>query len=104
MLRIILTVTVLLFMSSVIANASVSKGQKLYLKKLKSSCHMNGAVMSAKHSMSEWTDLHENKKLAAELKSICPKVKNSSLKEKFLLHYFDFFKKYAKDSGNIPSC
>ena len=104
MIKIVLTVVVLLSMSNVVVNASVSKGQKLYLKKLKSSCHMNGAVMSAKHSMSEWTDLYKNKKLAAELKSICPKVKSSSLKEKFLPHYFDFFKEYAKDSGNIPSC
>ena len=100
----ILSIVVLLSLSSIVANATVAKGQKLYLKKLKSSCHMNGAIMSAKHSMSEWTELYESKKLAEELKNLCPKVKDSSLKEKFLPHYFDFFKEYAEDSGNIPSC
>jgi hypothetical protein len=104
MIKIIFTLTVLLVMSSVVANASIVKGQKLYLKKLKSSCHINGAIMSAKHSISEWENLYESDELAVELKRICPKVKDTSLKEKFLPHYFDFFKEYANDSGNIPSC
>ena len=104
MIKTILTVVLLLSMGSIVANATVAKGQKLYLKKLKGVCGMNGAEMSVKHSMSEWTKLYESKKLAGELKRICPKVKDKSLKEKFMPHYFDFFKEYANDSGNIPSC
>ena len=103
-MKIVLTVMVLLSMSSVVANASVTKGQKLYLKKLKGACGLNGAQMAVKHSMNEWSDLYKSKKLASELKNICPKAKDKALKEKFLPHYFDFFKEYANDSGNIPSC
>jgi len=100
----ILTTLIFVAFSAVTANADVSKGQKLYLKKLKGTCGVNGAVMATKHSMGEWKTLYESKQLAGELKKICPKVKDKSLKEKFLPHYFDFFHEYASDSGNIPSC
>jgi len=100
----ILSVALLVAVGSVSASADVAKGQKLYLKKLKSACGFNGGIMAAKHSMSEWKHLYEDKKLAQELKHICPKAKESSLKEKFMPHYFDFFNEYASDSGNVPSC
>ena len=100
----IVTATLLVAVSSVSVSADVNKGQKLYLKKLKSSCGFNGGIMAAKHSMKEWKHLYESKKLAQEIKHICPKVKEKSLKEKFMQHYFDFFNNYASDSGNIPSC
>jgi hypothetical protein len=58
--------------------------------------------MAGKHSQYEWTSVKDD--LAKEIKNICPKVKDRSLKEKYLPHYFDFFYEYANDSGNVPSC
>jgi hypothetical protein len=102
MIKIALAALVMLTMSATTLSADVAKGQKLYLKKLKGACGMNGAKMAAKHSQMEWEDLKDN--LAEEIKSICPKVKDKALKEKYLPHYFDFFHEYANDSGNVPSC
>ena len=39
--------------------------------------------------------------MADEIKNICPSAED---KAKYLNHYFDFFKEYASDSGNVPSC
>jgi len=103
-LKIIISSLLLISLSAVSLNADATKGQRLYLKKLKGICGFNGAIMAAKHSMSEWASLQEKHKLADELKKFCPKVKENALKEKFMPHYYDFFYKYAKDSGNIPSC
>ena len=103
-IKIALATLVMLSMSTVTLNADVKKGQKLYLKKLKSVCHLNGAKMAVKHSQSEWKGLNESGKLANELKNLCPKATESALKDKYLQHYFDFFFEYANDSGNVPSC
>ncbi len=85
-------------------NADVAKGQKLFTKKLKSACGISGAALAGKHTQGEWTEIHEAGKIADEIKAICPKVKDSALKEKYIPHYFDFFKEYGSDSGNVPSC
>nr|WP_321268491.1 cytochrome C [uncultured Sulfurimonas sp.] len=102
--KIIIASAVLLAVGTTVASADVAKGQKLYLKKLKSSCNMNGAKMASQHSQDEWESFKESGKLADELKKICPKAKDSALKDKYLEHYFDFFFEYANDSGNVPSC
>ena len=102
--KIALSTMVLVSMSSVSLNADIAKGQKLYLKKLKSACSASGAVMAGKHTGDEWEEIFNSGKLADELRSACPKAKDSSLKEKYLQHYFDFFKEYSSDSGNVPSC
>lgn len=102
--KILLSTVLLVSMSAVTANATPAKGQMLYLKKLKSACGMNGAEMAEKHTIAEWEEIYNKGELANELKRFCPKVKDSSLKENYLPHYFDFFKEYGKDSGNIPAC
>jgi len=102
--KIALAATILLGMSSVTLSADVAKGQKLYLKKLKKACDMNGAKMAAQHSQYEWETFKNEGKLADELKRICPKAPDSALKDKYLEHYYDFFNEYANDSGNVPSC
>ncbi|MFT7002995.1 MAG: hypothetical protein ACJAWW_000329 [Sulfurimonas sp.] len=102
--KIALTAMLMLGMGAVTLNADVAKGQKLYLKKLKGSCNMNGAQMATKHSQAEWKAIKESGKLADELKNICPDVRDKALKEKYLDHYFDFFFNYANDSGNVPAC
>jgi len=100
--KIILTSVLVMSIGSSVASADVTKGQKLYLKKLKGACGMNGAKMAAKHSQMEWEMVKDN--LAQEIKNICPNASDRSLKEKYVPHYFDFFYEYANDSGNVPSC
>ncbi len=101
-LKLVMAAMLLLGLSSVTASASVAKGQKLYQKKLKDACGFTGAVMAGKHSQAEWQEVKGN--LAEEIKKLCPNVKDSDLKDKYLEHYFDFFYEYANDSGNVPSC
>lgn len=102
-LKVALGATLLLALGATTASADVTKGQKLYKKKLKSACGMSGADMSAKHSQEEWDEANANG-LANEIKHICPSVKDKALKEKYLKHYYDFFHEFANDSGNVPSC
>ncbi len=102
LLKLALTSAVALSLATTVASASAAKGQKLYAKKLKKACGMNGAKMAAKHTQDEWESVKGN--LADEIKKICPKVKSKSLKSKYLGHYYDFFYEFANDSGNVPSC
>ncbi|MDC0932560.1 cytochrome C [Arcobacteraceae bacterium] len=102
LLKLAFSSALILSIGSTLASADVAKGQKLFTKKLKSSCDMTGAKMAAKHSQDEWEAINDSGKLADEIKIICPNVKK--VKEKFLPHYFDFFYEYANDSGNVPSC
>jgi hypothetical protein len=102
LLKLVLAGAIALAMGTTVASADVAKGQKLYSKKLKKACGMTGAKMAAKHTQDGWEAKKDS--LADEIKAICPNVKDKSLKDKFLPHYFDFFYEYASDSGNVPSC
>ncbi len=102
MLKIVLTTGVLMALTSTVASANVSKGQKLFIKKLKPDCGFDGAAMAKKHSQAEWKALGNGAKLEAEIIKQCPKVKD--VKDKYLPHLYDFFHEYANDSGNVPSC
>ncbi|MEA3553964.1 MAG: cytochrome C [Campylobacterota bacterium] len=104
LLKLVLAGAVALAMSTTVASADVTKGQKLFSKKLKKACGMSGANMAGKHSQDEWEEIQENGALADEIKKICPSAKDKGLKEKFMPHYYDFFYEYANDSGNVPSC
>jgi hypothetical protein len=99
-----ITLLLSLALATTSMSASVSKGQKLYSKKLKKACTISGAKMASKHSQDEWDEINESNTLASEIKSICPDVNDKSLKEKYLPNYFEFFYEYASDSGNVPSC
>ena len=102
--RISLSAAIMLGMSFVTLSADAVKGQKLYIKKLKPACDMDGAKMAAKYSQVEWETFKTEGKLADELKRLCPKATDGDLKDKFLEHYYDFFYDFANDSGNVPSC
>ena len=104
LLKLVLASAMVLAVSTTVASADVGKGQKLYLKKLKGACGVTGAAMAGKHTQGEWTEIQEAGKIADEIKTICPSVKDKALKSKYLEHYFDFFKEYGSDSGNVPSC
>jgi len=102
LLSILAAAGLMLALSTTAASADAVKGQKLYSKKLKGACGFTGAKMAAKHSQDEWEEINDSGKLADEIMKLCPNVKK--VKEKFLPHYYDFFKEYANDSGNVPSC
>ncbi len=101
-LSIIATSVLVAGIATTTVSADPAKGQKLYLKKLKKVCGINGAKMSAKHTQDEWEKLKEEGKLEDEIKKICPNVKD--VKDKYLDDLFDFFYEYGSDSGNVPSC
>jgi len=89
-------------LGSTAASANAIKGQKLFIKKYKEACGFNGAVMAGKHTQDEWEAINDEGKIADEMMKICPNIK--SVKDKFVPHLYDFYYKYASDSGNVPSC
>jgi len=101
-LSIIATSVLVASIATTAVSADPAKGQKIYLKKLKKACGINGAKMAAKHSQDEWEKIKESGKLEDEIKTVCPNVKD--VKDKYLDDLFDFFYEYANDSGNVPSC
>lgn len=103
-IKIALSAALILSVGASTASASADKGKKLYVKKLKNACAIGGAAMAAKHTVAEWEEINAAGKISDEIKTICPKVKDKALKEKYIEHYFDFFKEYGSDSGNVPSC
>jgi hypothetical protein len=102
LIKIIALVFALTAMTGSVAQADVKKGQKIYLKKLKSRCGFTGAKMAGMHTQDEWEEIREDGQLAEEIQKQCPKVKG--LKERYLPDLYDFFYEYGSDSGNVPSC
>lgn len=103
LLKLVFAGAVALALTSTTASADVKKGQKLYSKKLKRACGMSGADMAKKHTQGEWEAIGTSG-LKAEIKSICPDVKDSKVRDKYMEHFYDFFYEYASDSGNVPAC
>ena len=99
LLKLVLAGAVALALSTTVASADVAKGQKLYSKKLKKACGTTGAKMAGSHTQDEWDEIGVDG-LNKEIKAKCGK----ETKGKYLPHLFDFFKNYASDSGNVPSC
>ena len=102
--KIALASTLLLSVGTTTLSADKDKGQKLYMKKLKKDCKVGGAGMAAKHTQGEWKAIQDAGKMATEIQTICPGVKDKAIKAKYLDHYYDFFFEYGSDSGNVPSC
>jgi len=84
------------------ASADADKGQKIYSKKLKATCGMDGGKFAGKHTQDEWTAIVDGGKLAAEVTAICGA--DAKVKKKKLGHLGDFVKEFASDSGNVPNC
>ena len=101
--KIALSAIVMVALGVTTANASAAKGQKLYSKKLKRVCGMDGGKFAAKHTQDEWDEIGVDG-IAKEIKTICPNVKSKALRSKYLKHYLDFVHDFASDSGSVPSC
>ena len=101
--KIALGATLLLSLGTTSASADADKGQKYFTKKLKGACGISGAALAGKHTQAEWQAIGKAG-VAAEIKAICPKAKDSAFKEKYIEHYYDFVFTYGSDSGNIPAC
>jgi hypothetical protein len=86
---------------STTASADAAKGQKIYSKKLKKACGVNGAKFAAKHTQDEWEKIKGAGKLAEEVANTCGGAK---VKAKYESDLYDFVYKFASDSGNVPSC
>jgi len=94
--------------SSVVSNkedkkekrADPLKGQKIYSKRLKKVCGMNGGEFARKHTQKEWIQIQKSGKLVEEITSVC---KGAKIKNKYLLDLGAFFIEFANDSGNVPS-
>ena len=104
LLKLILAGSLFIAVGSVTLNADAIKGQKLFSKKVKKSCGMTGAKFASKHSQDEWETIKEAGNFEAEIMKICPKVKEGQVKEKWIGHIYDFSRKFANDSGEVPSC
>lgn len=104
LLKIAMAGTLFLSVAATTASADAVKGQKLFIKKFKSACGFNGAKFAAKHSQDEWEEIMNAGKFKDELIKICPDVKPSDVKDKWIEHIYDFSYEYANDSGNVPSC
>jgi len=105
----ILLTAMLVSVASTSALADVKKGQKLYLKTLKSKLNMNGTKFSSLHTVSEWEALFANKGegFITEFSHDYPKSDKVLHKKniwKKLQHIRDFAIEYGSDSGNVPSC
>ncbi len=104
LLKIVLASSLALGIATTAVSADPVKGQKLFSKKMKKACGITGAKFAAKHSQDEWQSIMESGKFEAEIMTICPKLKEGSIKESWQKHIFDFSYEYANDSGNVPSC
>lgn len=92
------------------AFADATKGQKLYLKKMKPATGYNGTKFASLHSQDEWEELFEENGAGfiAEFSKKHPKLEKllngDKFKNKYMPHIKDFAYKYANDSGEVPSC
>ena len=84
-----------------LVNADSAKGQKVFKKKLKTSCEFTGAKFTSSHTQDEWEKIGIEG-LAEEVQKQCPNSK--PIKEKLLKDLYDFTIDFASDSGNVPAC
>ena len=93
----LLALTVL---STTATAGSISKGQKIYTKKIKGQCEDKIATDFTKVlKQKEWDDIFKAGKFEDKVKEICPGVKK--YKEKWTEHLFEFAHEYAADGEDL---
>ncbi|MDD3324705.1 MAG: hypothetical protein PHN38_06260 [Sulfurospirillaceae bacterium] len=89
--------------------ADAQKGQKAYLKYLKSATKLNGADFAKQQTQEEWKALFANdgakfiEKYSAKFPDAAEFFKGEKFK-KLMNDVRDFCVEYASDSGNVPAC
>lgn len=99
--KVMIALVIVLALFSTVAKADINKGKRVYLKKLKAPCNMNGVKFAKLYNQDDWEEFKDNGTLGKEVKRICPK---SKLKAKYEADLYSFVYEFAKDSGKIPSC
>ncbi|MBU0721073.1 cytochrome C [bacterium] len=98
------------FLTGVISNAAIYKGQKEYVKQC-TKCHESGQVFIAERKIKDYKKLM--KKKGALLAELHLKNKDAQKSWKYFKstkytkktkHLAQFLIEYAKDSGNVPAC
>lgn len=102
--KLLVTAIFAVMVTTTVASAGSAKGQKLYLKKMKQACGMNGGQFAAKKTEDGWADLDSDEAFLNAIKEICPNLNTSKIKSKYIPHLRDFGMNFASDSGNVPSC
>ncbi len=82
------------------AAGSISKGQKIYTKKIKGQCGDKIATDFTKVlKQKEWEELYKAGTFEAKVKEICPDL--TKYKEKWTEHLFEFAYEYALDGEDL---
>lgn len=90
----------LTILSTTASAGSISKGQKIYTKKIKGQCEDKIATDFTKVlKQKEWEDTLKAGKFEAKVKEICPNM--SKYKEKWTEHLFEFAYEYAADGEDL---
>jgi len=86
----------------VIISDNIMRGRTIFMKKIKSSCGMNGVEFATKHTQDEWEMIRNLGAFKLEAQKICPSIRE--LNARLIADLYEFIFEYAKDSGNVPSC
>jgi len=79
-----------------------SKGENIFIKKLRKHCDMSSADFAGVYSQDEWEEIAEAGKFDDIVLEICPKIEDI-YQEEWSPDLYQFVYEYASDSGNIPS-
>lgn len=86
------------------AEASVSKGQKIYKKKMRKYCGFSGVRFAREHTQDEWEELYDDGEFQAEAKNICPKLPLKKIKKSWWPHVYEFTYEYGQGGSHVPKC
>jgi len=87
-----------------VASASVSKGQKIYKKKLRKYCGYSGVRFARQHSQDEWESIYEDGEFQAETKKLCPKLPLNTIKKSWWEPLYEFTYEYGEGGSHVPKC
>ena len=96
-------VTLSMAVTSTVATAGASKGQKIFKKKFRKYCRFSGVKFARNHTQDGWEEIYDDGKFKDEAKRLCPKLKINKIKKSWWEDVYEFSYKYASD-GVVPKC
>ena len=87
-----------------VASASVSKGQKIYKKKMRKYCGFSGVRFARHHTQDEWEAFYDDGEFQEETKRICPKLPLKKIKKSWWDHLYEFTYEYGEGGSHVPKC